>query len=217
MFTYECRWGSIGEQCALLVERDHTIGDVEPRLDAMLDDNQRCSRALHRNEYGFSYGACAVVVEHRGRFVEEQHAWPQRQHTREREALRLAAGQRPRRMVDRVRQLHLFEQGPHTRPYLRPRNARVLHAECDIAAQAIGDDSVERVLQQQPDSTADIDVAGQLPRGGRAQHTRQGAQDRGLACTARPSEQYALTRRDVEVEPGDDRHPARDRTPAEAT
>ena len=88
---------AVGQHAAVGAEHDHAVDERQPHLDPVLDrrrassngrSSTRATASLHLEHPG--------RVEVRRRFVEQQQAGPHGQHTGQRQALLLPAGERAR-------------------------------------------------------------------------------------------------------------------------
>ena len=182
-------------------QHDHAVDVVEPRLEPVLDDDQRPTTG--HVEHGVAHRRGVVGVEHRRRLVEQQHVRTQGQHAGQGESLPLASGQRGGEVVAAVRQPHRLQRLVDALPDLVARQGEVLRPERDVASDAIGDDGVVRVLRQETEPPVDLGLARHLAGDGGAERTGEGVQQRRLAGTAGAEEQHPLAGRDLEVEVAD--------------
>ena len=184
----------------------------QPRFQTVLDDDQRGPALGTQLHDRIPYGRGVLVIEHRGRLVQQEHQRLEHQRAGEREALQLTAGERPRGVTDRVRERDGLERRPHPDGHLRLRHSQVLQAERDVAADPVGDNGSGRILKQQADGAgprlrrlpAHRHRAGQVPHVGGQQQPGQGTQQRGLARAARTGKEHPLAGLDAQVEAGED-------------
>ena len=120
--------------------------------DAMLGQHdRRAARASDAVEHGEQRDRRGLV-QMRGRFVEEEQPGLEGERRGDRDALLLAPGERAERPAVRVAQPDVIERLAHPSRDLGAAEAEALGAERDLIGDPVGDESVERVLEQQGDA-----------------------------------------------------------------
>ena len=193
---------------ALRREHDHPVDEPRHTAHAVLDHDERRAGRVEHARHRIPHLDDPVGVEVRGRLVEQQHAGTHRERAREREALLLAARQRRVGAIERHVEPDRVERVAHARPDLVARDAEVLAAERDIVADARQHDLGVGILQHEPDAAPDAAAAPPVDRQRAralalvvaAEHSRERAQQRGLAGAGCAEQQHALPRLDREVE-----------------
>jgi hypothetical protein len=207
------------------VEHDEAVRELEPRSEAVLDDDRGQPPGGHDLGDARADRGGVVGVEHGGRLVEEEQGRLEGECSREREPLLLTAGQRVRRGVLRHVESNRGERGGDVRRHLRTRHTDVLEAERDVTADRRGHDAGAGLLQHQAHraractrrDAVEAHRTGQLARVGGLEDAGERTQQRGLARAARPDEQDPLARRDVEVETTQDGLAPPERAPRQVT
>ena len=89
------RGRSVVQHPTVAAEDDEPLAVLDPRLDAVLDDDGR--HAGGTTEDGITHGGGTRLIEHGGRLVEQQQRGLEGERTGERDALGLPAGEGTRR------------------------------------------------------------------------------------------------------------------------
>ena len=198
----------VGDEPALGAEHDDPVDEVLPHLDAVLDHDERRTRALEHAADRLAHLGDAPRVEVRRRLVEQQEPG--------RIAIAPASASRcfcpPEScdggVVERQVEADRVDGPGDAAPGLLAGHAEVLAPERHVVADPREDDLRVRILQHE---------AGPSARGGRrppsirsepislalvvaAEHAREGVQQRRLARARRAEQQHPLARLDDEVE-----------------
>jgi hypothetical protein len=208
---------SVGMHPTAGFEHHNPVDQRQPGAHAVLD--QHAARAGQRQHGGDAgpHPVSAVRVQHRGRFVEQQQAGPQRQHPGQSQPLTLAAGQRRRRVLDSVREPDLPQRLLHPGPDPVTGDGVVLQAERHVVT-APGEHGLGLwILQQQagqrspgphsldPGTTGRDAVQQQLTflvAAGldRIEQPGQPGEQRGLTGSAGPEQHHPFARLDPQIE-----------------
>ena len=200
-----------GDAAAGLQDED-AVDEVDPLVHTVIDDDE--GRGGRRD--GAPDLVRARVVEVRGGLVQQEEARLHREHTGDREALSLAAGQVRGGAIERVGEPHRVEGRTDPRPDLLARNREVLQPEGDVVAQRGQDRVGVRVLQDEArppslrggESPVHGERAGLLAVLLIAQDAREAAQQGRLAGAGRAQQEDPLAGLEDEVDPGHGRPPA---------
>ena len=159
----------------------------------MLDEHER-----HGAQVGerFPYQLRADRIEIRRRFVEQQQARAEREHSGDRQALLLTAGERRRRPVLRIREVHLRERAVHPRPDRLGGDAVILETERHVVAGArhhelrlgILEHDARRVTRVVGRASVDPELALGLTAPARVEQAGEGREQRALARARCPEQ-----------------------------
>ena len=189
------------------LEEEHAVAGAQHAIGALLRHDHR--RSCRAGKLDRLLGA--LRVELRGRLVEQQQLWLQRQHRREADALELAAGELGHAPLGEMRGTNGGEPLGHPRADVRRRRADVLQPERDLGGHAREHDLVLRVLEERRDGSRQVSrpraprvVAAHLDPAGEAaavevrHEAGQRPQQRGLATTGGTEQRYDLSRLELE-------------------
>ena len=172
--------GSIGDDTAARLDRDHPVDERQHVRDAVLDHDHRYIAALHDARDHLANRTRAVGVEVRGGLVEEQDARAERKDPGDREALLLAARKRGGRAVLAVREADVGERAVDARPDLGGGDAPVLETEGDVVAGARHDELRVRVLEHQTGIATDAELALLVRSAGPVEQAGESLEERAL-------------------------------------
>ena len=193
-----------------VVEHQDAVDVIDPRLHAVLDDDERRAGGLGGADGGVAQDGHSLGVDVGGGLVQADHPGAHRQHAGQRKALLLPAGELGGRVVQRHVQPHQVEGAADALPDFVAGHAEVLGAEGDVVADAGGDHLAVGILQHQADDAADlgrvISTDAQRTEGFAvlviAEHPGDGGQQRRLARAGRPEQKELFTLLDVDVDVG---------------
>ena len=188
----------LGDAAGMRPHHHDAVGQHDRLLDVVGDHDQRRLRVGPQVEQVILQVDAGEGIERRERLVEQQHLRPRHQRARDRDALRLAAGQFARPDARLVGQADAVERARDARIALRLR--AVLEAEADIVGDGeprqqarLLEDDADLLVRRGDRHAVEHDLAL-----GRRVEAGDGAQQRGLAAARAADHHDDLARRDVE-------------------
>ena len=171
----------------------------------MLDDHEGGAGGVEDPADGIPNLGHALRVEVGRRLIEQEQPGPHGEHTRQGEALLLAAREVRGGAVERHRKTDLIETVAHALPDLVAGDTEVLAAEGDVVAHPGEDDLGVRILQHEPGPPGSRGRAVDEQRSFRVtlvgrEDAGEGAKERGFARAGLPEQQHPLSGCDAQVE-----------------
>ena len=124
----------------------------------VLDDDEAGALLAHFPNQRENFRA-ALGIEVGSRLVEDDHARPQRQHRRDREALLLPARERSGIAILEAAQPDRFQRRGEPREDLFARHPDPLHRECNLMRNSRGKELRFEILEDHPDFAGEIAYA----------------------------------------------------------